>query len=491
MKHTSKMTKKEVFRVLNNSRAAKKQDFAGLILTALIIVVLLFSGSAEAITIGFTDRSDTTPNEQTDVTFRIYADMISAERIPVTNLTLYVGSSSCTFYTNGTEISGTLCNSVTITKNRNVPAGYGYGFLSGNGTNTSNEYEYVEFGYGYGFTNNASAWGYELDYNVTWTTPDVAANTEYSVKLDVNAKQGSTSHTYSKTQSSFFTVQYVRTSSGGGGIKTTVPTQLVKLSSVPRGSKGIFGFTDTKLGIQQIMINALNDISNARINVYETVKPFGASLAISTADGLVYKYLSIEPSGFTIADVSEVTFNFQIPKSWFEANGLNPASVVLKRYVDGKWEELSTSMGTEKTAFYEFEATSPWFSVFAMTAKKGAYTPTGSVVETPAVEEEITPEPAAKQPAAQTVTTPSTPAKKSGSSLFMLIVMIGIVIGLIVFMTVKYMPAKKKEHPLDQYIRHVKAKGHKRHIVRSKLLKHGWDEIIVEHHLNKHYQEIK
>ncbi|MBW2970759.1 PGF-pre-PGF domain-containing protein, partial [Candidatus Woesearchaeota archaeon] len=478
-------------------------------------------GPAQAITIGMDTRSDTTPDEQSAVTFRVYVDFAIDELVPVQNLTLTIGSESCVFNISGVEISGDLCNDVTITKNRAVE--YGSGTLWGYGSNlTSGNYNYTfGTGFGYGYS---STYVHELDYNVSWTTPDVESDTAYDVTLAVNAyNTGSTPRTYSKTMSSFFTVEYVaptttRTSSGGG---VTIPTTATTISNILAGSSATFDLSKSKTGITSIKIDARYTIPNAQIRVTEGIKPFGASVAISSNSGKVYKYIDIKPTGFDREDIDGIKIKFSVPITWFIENELSPNSIVLKHYVDGRWVSLPTTLDVLGMSEYSFSAETDWFSTFAITARKGSPTLTGQTVGVPdtiddisepineVVDDEVIINPPVKTDSLASLEKEGIKISKKALTTGGLIIFLVFITGAIIFMMVEMSPKKpsnrlrkvhhksrkkskpKGKHPLDEYVELVKKKGFARQEVKRRLVDEGWDEITVEHHLNKHYKNIK
>jgi len=246
------------------------------ILTLIIIGILLFSGPAKAITLGITDISDTTPNEESTVSFLAKIDIHTNDRIPLTNITVNMKNSNaniidtCTFYLNGTELSDTNETFVIekLHSNYNYSAslsgyGYGYGYDSNSGTYTNIN---QSFGYGYGYL---AGYGYntfnetinsgtgattaEFIYNVTWTTPSVAADSTYSIQLMAYANDGTnTAKYYTKTDSSDITVQNVEaattttTTSGSSGTRsyTLTDTEFSEgyTKQLRNGDKMVFNF---------------------------------------------------------------------------------------------------------------------------------------------------------------------------------------------------------------------------------------------------------
>ncbi len=427
------------------------------------------------------------------MSFRVSINIASGELIPFTNFTLYIGSDSCVFEGDGTELTGSLCDSVEISRSGTSPEGYGQ--LWGYGTNLTSGNGNHTFGYGYGYGYSSLVTN-EFVFDVTWTTPSISTDTTYDVSLQANAKNGGNSATYRKSMSSFFNVQALSSNTGGGGTTTAS----ARISTINKDSGASFELNDDRTGIEAIEISAVNEIKNGEVRVYETNKPDGATHAISTSSGGVYKYVSITAYNFDDEDVDDVEINFKIPKFWFEGNDFDPETTVLKHYENGEWVDLPTEITGESGEFYTFSAETSWFSTFAIVAgkKQETSTPTGEVIEDvteePAQETETDtePEPEDEEQTPAAPTEPDKPEEKKESNLpkiIALFVIIAVIVTIIVVMVMKMKP--KRTHPLHDYIKHTKNKGHSREEIKQRLKEEGWDELIVEHHLNKHFEEVE
>ena len=75
--------------------------------------------------------------------------------------------------------------------------------------------------------------------------------------------------------------------------------------------------------------------------------------------------------------LSAVKLRFEVPQDWLAENGHDPGAVALERYSDG-WERLPTKPAGFEDDNALFEAESPGFSLFAITAGEPAATPTPS-----------------------------------------------------------------------------------------------------------------
>ena len=118
-------------------------------------------------------------------------------------------------------------------------------------------------------------------------------------------------------------------------------------------------------------------IKQLNITVSNSSVPF--SQAPETAPGDVYQYIQINQSAASLlgtaanADqfISNVTYNFSVPRSWIIGNGGNPGNVTLFKYNSGKWLPLPTSLyGSNITSFY-FSGVSDSLSSYAVSYLAG------------------------------------------------------------------------------------------------------------------------
>lgn len=98
-----------------------------------------------------------------------------------------------------------------------------------------------------------------------------------------------------------------------------------------------------------------------------------SKLAKSNPDGLVYRYINIwvGKAGFaTSNNIRDVHIKFKVNNSWMEETGVSPAEIRLQRYNGTTWEVLPTTLQSGNADYTFFEAQTPGFSPFAITAEK-------------------------------------------------------------------------------------------------------------------------
>ena len=67
-------------------------------------------------------------------------------------------------------------------------------------------------------------------------------------------------------------------------------------------------------------------------------------------------------------DITAATFSLSVNRSALSAVGAQPSNLTLRRYHDGSWNPLPTTVATETNATVSLAATAPGFSRFALTA---------------------------------------------------------------------------------------------------------------------------
>ncbi|MBI2549290.1 PGF-pre-PGF domain-containing protein [Candidatus Woesearchaeota archaeon] len=383
------------------TRRLKRQNLFSLFLTLSIIFMLLLSGPVSGIQVGVTNISDTTPNESSAVTFQVYVDLTyQGENVPIENMTVALTNIggltnyTCTFNTAGTNLSA--CSGLTITKLNQVNYGYGYmwgygyGYIYSTGQTVSGN---TSFGYGYGY-GYLEGYGYdnsngsELFYNVSWTTPSVSSNTNYTVSFTAETTNAVVQ--YLNSTAATLQVQDVADStspsggsggSGGGGTTTDEVTEYKESKAwnkVTVGTETTMTIVDEKIGVRKILFTLNRDVSDVTMDVIAySDRP---TKIPAFAGGTIFQYLEIV-TNLVEGDVSSATIDFRVTKAWLSLNNIGYDDVALYRY-KGDWTELPTTKASDDATYVYYSATSPGFSYFAIGQKVVAVPPTETEPET-------------------------------------------------------------------------------------------------------------
>ncbi len=153
---------------------------------------------------------------------------------------------------------------------------------------------------------------------------------------------------------------------GGGG------------SAAPKGITASKFFNDLVAGTQAEMIIKKEGIAITALSFTPFASASGVTLTVKIIEksetphintGDIYQYADISLEKFNPSQISDVAIEFAVNKSWFSQNGLNQKTARLERY-SGGWQRLETLQTKEEDEAIIFAASSPGFSLFAITADK-------------------------------------------------------------------------------------------------------------------------
>lgn len=179
-------------------------------------------------------------------------------------------------------------------------------------------------------------------------------------------------------------------SGGGGGssltkaktpegttVKTVNGETVIKIPSTAKNVEaGIDVDSPAETGIRRIAFVPSSDLANVSITIKKiSASPVGAPIAEA------YGYIQIEFANVTDAKISSAEIAFQVEKSWLSSKGYANDRVRLSRYAN-QWNELSTQETGSDDANVFYNAKTPGFSVFAITAVKATMPPPQPIEKT-------------------------------------------------------------------------------------------------------------
>ena len=164
------------------------------------------------------------------------------------------------------------------------------------------------------------------------------------------------------------------TSTGGstGGAATLPPVEQTTVeeetsttfATVLPGEPAKFTVANAVIGISEITLNSNSEASDVQVTVKKhSSRPSTVSSAPTRA---VYQYLEINLDNLDNTALNNAEIKFKVSKSWISLNSMDKNTVVLLRYNNGAWQELSTTYLSEDGASVYYSATTPGFSVFAI-----------------------------------------------------------------------------------------------------------------------------
>jgi PGF-pre-PGF domain-containing protein len=144
--------------------------------------------------------------------------------------------------------------------------------------------------------------------------------------------------------------------------QTTTPTPTVTQLIITTLTADVAGNS----GVYQVEVLGIHNEGT----VYTGTIASGSGQGIGQPPGIVYQYIDLVSSPQTPADQAVVSFT--VPLSWLDSNNVTMQNVVLYHLDGNSWTALPTTfVKTENSQGY-FTATSPGFSLFAIT---GQFTP--------------------------------------------------------------------------------------------------------------------
>jgi len=186
-------------------------------------------------------------------------------------------------------------------------------------------------------------------------------------------------------------------SGGGGGGAVEPPATIIEDSQQPDGSvlsdvrNGRAGDTVrvsipreqatrvSGVSFDGVNINLKNDNAHFELSINShSARP--STVPSDPTDVSIKGYLQVEKNLITNDDIDSATIDFRLSPDQISEDG-SPENVVLQRYHDGSWEELETTYTGEDDGQYTFEATTPGFSVFAITEKQPDMSVTSATLE--------------------------------------------------------------------------------------------------------------
>lgn len=113
-------------------------------------------------------------------------------------------------------------------------------------------------------------------------------------------------------------------------------------------------------------VNKINLVTKNDLDIVfvTTTKLEEKPAEIQEPETLIYSYIEITAEN---VEVETAEIHFTVEKSWLEENNFTKESVRMLRF-NGTWEELHTGLVEEKEESIEYEAISPGFSTFAISA---------------------------------------------------------------------------------------------------------------------------
>ncbi len=421
---------------MGSQKNQKRTFVTSTLITIFIVVMLIISGPAQAVSVIISGLQTTPYAQGSRVNFQVQIKINDPDQfVPITNISLNVTgptNKARTFLLDGTPIAGDAIINITgvsIPPSADFGYGYGYGYDAGTGHG-------YNFGYGYGYGYGYGTGGGQLTYiyNVTISTASLPAG-NYNVVASLNT--GEANKPSFKSAQKSFTITTSPPSGGGGGSGGGINGGVV--SSEPLGNiekcgnkqgesnerhlvantPATYSFTPCEGGIYEIVVIG-QESEDADIRV-EHLHGLSQALTRPTqpAPEEVYYYVNIW-SG--TKKIKEAIIRFKVENSWLAEKNIKDSDVRMLKWKDGNWALLETTEIRKDATHTFFEAKTDGFSHFAVRGESAVTTPIS------------TPEPMTLTPTPPS--TPTPPISPPTSLAWILYVVVGLMIAAAVYFLV-------------------------------------------------------
>uniref|UniRef100_UPI00351C710B PGF-pre-PGF domain-containing protein n=1 Tax=Methanomethylovorans sp. TaxID=2758717 RepID=UPI00351C710B len=257
-------------------------------------------------------------------------------------------------------------------------------------------------------------------YNYTLIPYSKAGVAGKTVNIVLNTGSLSSSNSGSSGSSGGSTASKSSSSGGGsGGAASTEDFSNIAAKDADSEYLSInanvtYEFSKEGNPIQSISFYSLKNSGDVTTSI-ETLNNRSKSVS-TTPEGLIYKYVNIwvGKAGFATADnIKDARMKFKVENSWIEEIGVSPENVKLQRYNGTGWHVLPTTLESDTTSYAVFEAQTPGFSQFSITAERESVSSVIDEADTTPVQTDVGSE--------------AQPEKTPGFGFSMTLLMIGVV----------------------------------------------------------------
>ncbi len=142
-------------------------------------------------------------------------------------------------------------------------------------------------------------------------------------------------------------------------------------------------------GIEEVQFTAATNLVDVKVTVVRLKdEPENMSLRLKKNES-VYRHLDIKLMAndeyVTEDDIKTLKFTFKVEQSWIAENNIDKNTILLIRYHNGEWQNLSTTLVSENDNYVIFEAETPGCSTFAVIGSALVEIPEPYVTKTPEI----------------------------------------------------------------------------------------------------------
>ncbi len=201
---------------------------------------------------------------------------------------------------------------------------------------------------------SSTAATYTWKINCTDVVGNQASSASRTITLTAPASSSSSSSSSSGSSSSVASSTTETSTQVFSSVSAGTPITMTPSSAV-----------STLTGLKLISIT-----TNSNLNTVEITASSIDEATITDKPQNTYKYFSITATNLNETSIQNSKISFDVDKSWIDSNAYDRSSVKLSRYYNNLWTPLNTTLLVEISGVYSYEAITPGFSIFAITADK-------------------------------------------------------------------------------------------------------------------------
>ncbi len=144
-------------------------------------------------------------------------------------------------------------------------------------------------------------------------------------------------------------------------------------SVIYKNQKGVFKF-ERYLAIRSINLTVKEIVHYPKIIIEWLDSSYDQKELPKFAEKPIYHYEKVDMLNFNDSLIKNIILKFRVKDSWIKENNIYINNIVLKRYNNGRWNDLKTWFIEDKDGYSYFNAESPGLSFFAIGIKKTSET---------------------------------------------------------------------------------------------------------------------
>ncbi|MBI2076533.1 MAG: PGF-pre-PGF domain-containing protein [Candidatus Aenigmarchaeota archaeon] len=149
---------------------------------------------------------------------------------------------------------------------------------------------------------------------------------------------------------------------------------IITIPSISKNTVALVNIPDAAADVTKVAFAVNNNVTNVSM----TITKLDKTPVAPVLSGKVFSYIQIDKN-VADSDISSATIEFQIEKTWLNANKIDKGTVTLNRLSGSAWTRLITKQTGETATHAVYQAESPGLSIFAITGSELPTTTTAPI----------------------------------------------------------------------------------------------------------------